>query len=283
MDTRIKQIAIGIIAVLLLNGCAYDLDLKGFLGTSEAVNHRFQSSMEWTVLNQEYEITVDSTAYTFLVGGDSHVGTIINIEKMLQIAVAQGALAVSVAGDVTTGREEGLIRTDSLFRKYPEVAKFIIPGNHDLYFNAWERYFELFGPSVYTLRVISGEEADLFVFLDTGSGTVGLEQFTWLESLLEEESESYRNIIIITHLNFFRNRMTGSTNPLNEEVMTLLDLFAEHSIQLVIQGHDHKRYITEFGETTYLTLDALKDGVKNASYLELRINEENISTVFHEF
>ena len=278
----IKPITLSVFAALLLIGCAYDLDVTGFFGTSESVQDRFLGSLEWTATHEEFEVISDAATYSMLIGGDSHVGTVVNLETMLQKAVAQGALAISIAGDVTTGLEEDHIRTDSIFQAYPEVEKFVVPGNHDLYFKGWDTFFDLFGPSAYTLKIHSRDTSDLFLFLDSGSGTLGVDQLNWLAETLQQERELYRYAIVITHLNFFRNRFTGSTNPINEEVLTLLDLFTENNVQLVIQGHDHKRYETSLGETTYLTLDALKDGTKNASYLELTIDNEGISTVFHE-
>jgi predicted phosphodiesterase len=278
-----KQKILVLIVAVVLNGCAYDLDVTGFFRTSVPVQDRFLGSLEWTATNGEYELKADTTSYSLLIAGDAHVGTVLNLETMLQRAVAQGALAIAIAGDVTTGRVEHMVRTDSLFRVYPEIEKYTVPGNHDLYFEGWKTYYELFGPSAYIVKIRSGEAQDLYIFLDSGSGTLGTDQLTWLKSVLEEERTSFRYTIVVTHLNFFRNRFTGSTNPVNEELLMLLDLFTENNVQLVIQGHDHKRHETSLGATTYLTLDALKDGVQNASYLELRVDEEGIQTVFHAF
>jgi hypothetical protein len=39
---------------------------------------------------------------------------------------------------------------------------------------------------------------------------------------------------------------------------------------MVIMGHDHIRALNQMGNTTYLTLDGLEDGIPNASYLLLK-------------
>jgi hypothetical protein len=282
MDARIKQIAIIFLAACIGHGCEYHLDVTGVAGTDVPIRDRFLDSQEWTAVNGEYEIVTDTTFYSFFVAGDTHVGSIVNLEQMLQKAVEDRAVGVSIAGDVSTGREEDIVRADSILNAYPQVPAFVIPGNHDLYFGGWETFFALFGPSVYTVTIRSEDAQDMFLFLDSGSGTLGVDQLAWLEELLEEERTAFRYVIVITHLNLVNNRLTGSTGPLNEEVVMLFDLFTEHDVQMVIQGHDHRRYETSFGTTTYITLDALKDGDPNASFLELQVNQNGIETVFHE-
>lgn len=270
-----------LIVAIALHGCSYDLDVTGFFGTSVQVRDRFLGSLEWTATNGAYALIADTASYSLLIAGDSHVGTFLNLETMLQKAVAQEALAIAIAGDVSTGLAADMIRTDSIFQAYPAIAKYVVPGNHDLYFEGWKTFFERFGPSAYTVKIHSGEAKDLYIFLDTGSGTLGPDQVTWLKTILEEDRASFRFTTVITHLNLFRNRLTGSTNPVNEEVLMLLDLFTANNVQLVIQGHDHKRFETSLGTTTFLTLDALKDGEKNASFLELRVDNDGIHTSFH--
>ena len=282
MATRIKNIALIGSSFLLMAGCSYDLDLGNAFGTSEAVEGRFAASMEWLAMNSLPEVDAGSDTYTFLVAGDSHLGGAENLSVMLDYSISSGATAVCVAGDLSSGREEDMLRADSLFNAYPGVTRFLIPGNHDLYFDGWEHYLRLYGPSVYTISIQAGTEQDLFLFLDSGTGTHGRSQLAWLKETLAAERELHRYAMIITHNNFFRNRFTGSTNPLNEEVLALLNIFTEHNVDLVIQGHDHKRYETTLGNTLYITMDALKDGDKNASYLELQLGPAGIETTFQD-
>jgi len=156
----------------------------------------------------------------------------------------------------------------------------LVPGNHDLYFGGWESFFDLFGASSYTFSVNRSSSSDLFIFLDSGGGTLGNLQLEWLKELLESDREKYNHVIIVTHVNFFRSHFTHSTNILNEELLFLIDLNARYKVDMVIQGHDHKRYVEQMGHTTYLTLDALKDGTKNASYMELNISESGLNYTF---
>ena len=74
---------------------------------------------------------------------------------------------------------------------------------------------------------------------------------------------------MFTHNNFFRTRHTDSTNPLVEEIDVLVELFTRYNVNMVITGHDHKKDAEVFGKTTYIVMDALKDGQSNAGFFRL--------------
>jgi 3',5'-cyclic AMP phosphodiesterase CpdA len=236
--------------------------------------------MEWNNDHPEREITIASDSYTFLVGSDSHVGGTDNISQFIEAAISKNPIALAISGDVTTGREEDYEVAAAELEALSDIQLCLVPGNHDLYFGGWNTYYELFGPSTYTLTIHTNASSDLYIFLDTGGGTLGTSQLEWLRELLEKERANHRHAIVVTHVNFFRPRFTNSTNLLNEELILLIDLFEKNEVNMVIQGHDHKRFEEHMGHTTYLTLDALKDGTKNASYLELVVSGEEIDYSF---
>jgi 3',5'-cyclic AMP phosphodiesterase CpdA len=188
-----------------------------------------------------------------------------------------------IAGDVTTGKKDDYTVLDSVLQSTTFVQTCLVAGNHDLYFDGWKSFHEMFGSSTYTMQVNTADSSDLFIFLDSGSGTLGTLQLDWLKNLLQTERANYRHVIITTHLNFFRNRMTGSTNPLNEELLVLLDLFERHKVDLLVSGHDHDRYLEVFGHTQYLTLDAMVDEAKQASYMKLTVNGDGLDYQFIKF
>ncbi|MDX1284100.1 MAG: metallophosphoesterase, partial [Draconibacterium sp.] len=136
--------------------------------------------------------------------------------------------------------------------------------------------------STYYFTVNTPNSIDIFICLDTGSGTLGSKQLEWLKQVLEER-HNYRNCMLFTHCNFFRNRHTGSTNPLVEELHVLLELCAKYKVNTVITGHDHKKDVVELGETTFITTDALHDDYKNAGYLQLEISGKDIGYNFINF
>lgn len=256
------------IILLFLVGCEKHLDYKGLFYSEVDVNQRFRESMEWNK-TQARELTVQDTCYKMIFTGDTHIGGIVNLKKVMEIASDSGAVCLSIAGDITSGSvDDYAVAAAMLNADLPyEVA--LTPGNHDLFFGGWQWYYQYFGSSVYTLKVHYGSDTDLLVFLDTGSGTLGSLQFEWLKNELLNRN-NYRNVVVVTHLNFIRNIMASTTNPLVQEMNALLDLFAGNKIALVIMGHDHACYTDRFGFTTYITLDELVDDCPDASYLYVR-------------
>lgn len=274
---------VGILCVFLSLTACDELDLTGLVYTPVPVNTRFEQSMEWNDLHAEREITVNSDTYTILIGGDAHVGGTVNLTRFIQIALNVDAAALSIAGDVCTGNREDYEILKGELEAAGEIPVLLVPGNHDLYFKGWESFYEFFGASVYTLKVHVEEADDLFIFLDTGGGTLGTKQLQWLKDLLITERSKYRNTIVITHLNFFRPRFTTSTNPLNEELIVLIDLFEKYKVNMVIQGHDHLKSEENIGHCKYIILDAMKDDNEKATYLELIISGNSITYNFKDF
>jgi 3',5'-cyclic AMP phosphodiesterase CpdA len=266
--------------LLLLVSCRYDVDVTGFVYSPVPVNERFEKSVQWNSENPLRETTVEGNSYSVLVGSDSHVGGTLNLSRMISRASEEAAAMIAIAGDLSTGWEEDYAIAVAELNGAGTIPVCVVPGNHDLYFGGWESFYSYFGTSSYTMAVHTSDTSDLFIFLDTGGGTLGPKQLEWLKQLLQEEREAYRFVTVITHVNFFRNRFTTSTNILNEELIVMLDLFAKHSVDFVIQGHDHQRHEELFGSTTYITLDALKDGTANASFLQLQVGTETINYRF---
>ncbi len=268
----IKSVLAAVI-VCGLHSCSDELDMSGIFISRDQVNERFSQSMEWNNLHPYETIVINAGDYVFLAAGDCHVGGTSNMERFSIEAARPDISFFVVAGDVTTGQEEDYdILRDHLNHHYT-IPFFMVAGNHDLYFNGWSTFYSYFGSSTYTFIAETPDARDLFICLDSGSGTLGDRQIDWLQNLLEDTRRGYRNCIIITHSNFFRSRRTLSTTPLVEELYFLLDLFSDNNVDMVIMGHDHERSVELFGNTVYLTLDALEDGFDDASLV--RIENKN--------
>lgn len=265
---------------LFIGSCRFDVDMSGFVYTPVPVKERFALSMQWNTDQPPREIYVEGDQYLIMAGSDAHVGGTDNLSEFVRSAVESGAAMIAVAGDIVTGWEDDYAIAAAELEGAGSIPLCMVPGNHDLYFNGWKSFYDYFGASVFTFTVHTTDTSDLYVFLDSGGGTLGGDQMQWLKELLSKERGDHRHVCVITHVNFFRNRFTLSTNPLNEEILTLLDLFAENRIDMVIQGHDHKRYEALFGNTTYITLDAMQDENEDASYLKLDVNSDRISHSF---
>jgi predicted phosphodiesterase len=187
-----------------------------------------------------------------------------------------------LAGDLVTGRREDYLVFKELVDSV-EKPLFTMVGNHDLFYDGWKTYYEFFGTSTYYFLISTPEATDIYICLDSGGGTLGKSQTDWLVNLLETKRDEYRHCFVITHVNMLRTRRTTSANPLTEEVAFLLDLFAKHDVDMVINGHDHLQDAVKFGNTTYLITDALTDTYEDAGYLVLDIGETAMDYEFVRF
>ncbi|MPN25594.1 hypothetical protein SDC9_173006 [bioreactor metagenome] len=150
-----------------------------------------------------------------------------------------------------------------------------------MYFDGWKHYFRLFGSSVYYFTIQTPSKEDIYICLDSGSGTLGKSQLKWLKELLQNRRQFYDKCVIFTHVNFFRDRHTLSTNPLINELLVLMDLFEKYEVDYVVMGHDHVRAVNVLGKTTYVTLDALEKKKLEAGLLKLKIKSSGIQHEFH--
>jgi len=248
-----------------------DADLTGFLYSADPVNERVEQSLKWNENHPAKDLIVNSTDYSLLIAGDSEIGSTANLDTLIARAKKPGVAGYVVVGDITSGDPKGYdILEHDLDEKNPDHAFYIL-GNHDLFFDGWEKYYNYFGSSTYAFTVKAGDTSDLYICLDSGNGTIGSRQLKWLSDLLAKERKNHRFCIIFNHVNFFREHHTFSANPLVDELHVLMDLFYKNSVDMVIMGHDHRRSEEYFANTHYITLDAFFDGYKEASYLRLEI------------
>ena len=281
MEHKLKTIILLLSAILL---CSCEkVEIRGMFISTELVDERFEESMVWNASHPYKEIEVPTDTYTLLFGGDSHVGGTVNFTKFIQDATEINASAIVMVGDITTGRPEDYTLFVSLLPHPDSLASFTMLGNHDLFFNGWESYRSLLGTSSYYFTVKTPQGVDLYICTDSGSSTLGPKQTKWLKDLLDNERDNYGRCVFFTHVNFFRDRHTSSTNPMIEEMYVLMDLFVKHRVDMVVMGHDHKRSIEQLGNTTYITMDALVDEFEDASYMKLNVTNGSISYEFVDF
>jgi predicted phosphodiesterase len=250
---------------------------------AETANQRFTQSMDWNKNHPYREIVVPSDDYLILSMADSHVGSTNNLDSFFNIAKTEKASAAVMVGDLTTGKEEDYAIFDQHLPFDDSLQLFFLAGNHDLHYNGWKEFYARYGSSTYLFTVKTPNATDLFICLETGGGTLGDKQLNWLTNVLQTMRTGYRYCMVFTHNNFFRTRHTDSTNPLVEELQVLLDLFTKHHVDMVITGHDHRRDLVEFGTTSYIVMDALKDGLSNAGYFQTRVRSGKIEYEFKNF
>ena len=269
-----------VLLATMLSGCTSTLDFSGFFFPADLVDSRFTQSDQWNQTHPFKNMVVTSENYQLLVAADSHIGPVVNFNKFLTEASKPENTAFVMVGDIVTGHKEDYLVFKNELPDFNQVHYFLMAGNHDLYFDGWKTFYDYFGSSTYYFTVQTPTESDLYICLDSGSGTLGGKQLAWLKNVLSSKRANYRNCVVFSHVNFFRNRHTGSTNPLVDELYVLMDLFETYKVNMVISGHDHVRSINNFGFTTYITLDGLLDSNQNASYLKLKVNAEKAGYEF---
>lgn len=267
---------------IFCQGCISDYDLIGLIYSTDGANARFEHSDEWNKAHPFKNLVVNGDEYQILVAADSHVGGVSNLEVFLTESKKAENSAFVLVGDITSGKKKDYLTLKNELPGYTEVPNFLMVGNHDLYFDGWKTYFDYFGSSTYCYTIQTNAATDLFICLDSGNGTLGNKQLAWLESVLAAGRSNYRNCIVFSHVNFFLNRHTTSANPLVNELYVLMDLFQKYKVDFVISGHDHERSFNEFGYTTYITLDALLDGLPNASFMKLYYRNGKLGYTFQE-
>ena len=140
---------------------------------------------------------------------------------MYNEASAKSADGVLMIGDLCSGNEEDYDTLNAVINRYSHLPSLQLVGNHDLYFEGWQYFYNYFGSSTYYFSVSTPSDSDLFIMLDTGGGTLGDLQLEWLKNLLNTEREKFRNCIVLTHNNIIKSRFTTSTLPMQEEVKVL--------------------------------------------------------------
>jgi 3',5'-cyclic AMP phosphodiesterase CpdA len=279
MEITINKVAVLLILSLIFSSCK-KFELRGFVTSYESAEERFDMSMDWNTDHPFRELIVPADNYSIYVMGDSHLGDTINLNLFLKKAIKMKAVAAVMDGDLTNGHSEDYQSFQKLVNENDSLISFKILGNHDLYFDGWKQFYPRFGSSTYYFSVKTPASSDLFICLDSGNGTLGRKQLHWLKNILETERSKYRHCVLFTHINFWMIRHTISANLSVEELRVLMELCIEHKVEMVISGHDHEKNVVEFGNTTYITLDALQDDFADAGYLVLSSKDGNINYEF---
>jgi UDP-2,3-diacylglucosamine pyrophosphatase LpxH len=259
-----------------VSSCKKENDIIGFVYSPETADNRFEQSQTWNESHPFKYLTVNVDNYSILAASDTHIGGIANFSNFLIEAKKPEYVGFVMVGDIVTGLKDDYSNFQQLLPNYDEKPFFLLVGNHDLFFDGWKIFFDDFGTSTYWFTVQTPHANDIFICLDSGSGTLGTKQLTWLKNTLATQRNKFRNCIIFSHVNFFRNRHSGSSSLLVSELYVLLDLFAQNKVNMVVSGHDHVRALNIFGNTTYIIIGALRDSNPTAGYLKISIMDGKI-------
>ena len=279
----VKHISALVFAAAMMWGCNM-YDFKGMImPTGDGVQARFEQSQN---MNKDLKVGTVSAQedYIFYAATDPHVYKTNRNLKLFNDALRNDGEAVFgvILGDCTDGHDNLPSYVEALTydpdRHAYNQALFQVLGNHDLYFNGWVLFKEKIGPSTFWFEVDYEGGKDLYISLDTATGTLGRKQTQWFKTFLKENRQKYRHCIILTHTNLFYtdNSQTSSGNMPIEEVYSLLDLLGRHNVSLVLQGHDHYREDLTYDNVRYTVLGTIKDESDAPEYLKLKVNNEGI-------
>jgi hypothetical protein len=220
MENRFEKVA-GLILLSLVFSCCQKVELRGLVHSYESADERFNLSMNWNLEHPFREIKVPNDDYSIYVMGDSHVGGTKNLDLFLTKAKKMNPAATVMDGDLTDGHAESYEHFQQHLQAQDSLLTYQIAGNHDLYFEGWKKFYNCFGSSTYLFSVKTPDSSDLYICIDSGSGTLGRKQIDWLKDILGTERSNYRHCVIFTHINLFRIRHTLSANFSIEELHVL--------------------------------------------------------------
>lgn len=273
------------IAMVLVAGifvCCETIDIKGLvMPTGDVVDKRFEKSMSLTD-NKAVANIEAKESYTFYVCADPHIdNTNENLREFsTRLRNSKDAMFGIVLGDCYS-RISAMPTYIEALKYVPGVQAtdtpiFSLLGNHDIYHRGWDKYSEQLGASVYWFDVQYATGGDLFIALDSASGTLGKQQMDWLRKFLAEERDKYRHCVILTHTNLFYtdNSQLGSSNMALEETAALTELFSRHRVTLCLQGHDHYREDLVLGGVRYTIVGTISDNAQRAEYLSIRLSDK---------
>ena len=285
----VKNIALFTVAALFV-GCN-SVDMKGLVApTGDVVDSRFEQSIAMTEDKSVATLEVEES-YTFHVCTDPHINETYNNLREFATRLRNDASVDFgiVLGDCTDSRNAFQNYVDALsFVEGEQQANkpiFSLIGNHDLFFKGWNEYAKLLGPSVYWFEVKSGSSKDLFITLDSASGTLGKKQMEWLKNILATERANYRHCVVLTHTNLFYtdNTQQGSGNMALEETALLADLFSRNKVTLCLQGHDHYREDLTLDGVRYTIVGAIRDEAENPEYLAITMSNSGAEYSWEDF
>ena len=105
MENKLKISSILIFLSFLITSCYGVLDYSGVLYSPDRVDSRFEQSDTWNQTHPYKILTVNSENYQLLVAGDSHIGGLVNFDKLVKEAKKPENLAFVMVGDIVTGEK----------------------------------------------------------------------------------------------------------------------------------------------------------------------------------
>ena len=198
---------------------------------------RFFASLQLTA--PELQVTLgDPSAFSFAMVGDLHIQNANTawLERMLTELDGRGTPFLVLLGDmVDQGSREDFQGLITLLENRGWKDKtLMVVGNHDVFYEGWEHYKTLVGPSHYRVKVGSLN----FIAVDTGDGTVGQDQFDWLQGELAK-IPGEPTFIISHYLPVIPGIRTYLKLASETESLRLMNLASDSGVMGWLGGHYH--------------------------------------------
>lgn len=239
---------------------------------------RFYDNMSGQLTSFTAATLVDSSNYSFSVHGDTHIGATGGnaMKRALQDSKNDGDSFAIIAGDITnTGLDSEF---DSFNGQVGEVSFTVFPaiGNHDIFFDGWNRYKKKIGRSMYTVN--AGTQTQIF-FMDSANGVFGQEQLDWLRSELAASSKALK--IVVTHFPLFVGEFSSIFKHASDEEVTLFkSIMQDYNVKLVLAGHYHGYADKTIGVTRYIVTGGcnnILDFGQISHYIKVTVTNLDIS------
>ncbi|OHD14762.1 MAG: hypothetical protein A2086_07045 [Spirochaetes bacterium GWD1_27_9] len=234
--------------LLVFVSCDF-IDFGGMFVSSQ-IDDRFREKDSLKNFNPP-QIT-DTNNFSFLVISDTHYyKTQLNYIKDIENNKNNWNISfIVINGDIV---QNGLKEAFNLVKE--DIAQTTLPiypviGNHDVYFNGFDTYKEVFGRTIYDFKI--GETH--LIFLDTANGTLGEGQKNYLIDTLKNSTA--KNKIVFTHYSFIDKEVESATSVSNlEESYFIFDLFEKYKVNYCITGHLHFSDYKEIRGTKYIIVN----------------------------
>jgi len=122
------------------------------------------------------------------------------------------------------------------------IPVYTVTGNHDLYNSGWQYWSAMVYPETSFYRLKTSDFS--WYFLDSGSGSLGTDQYDALKEAMEADSNSK---VVMLHYPLYADGTFYACLQNTYERDKLITLFAKQSVQLVLDGHTHAYHTYDFG------------------------------------
>lgn len=269
---------------LLLVACNPNYDMIGMInGSSPEIAQRFAESRRYSDSVGVVHMQMPEN-YRLFICTDSHIdSTHYGLEKFIRTYKADTHPHMCLyLGDLINASKhyahaDSILHLDGVMSTAADSV-FMTCGNHDIYFNQWHIWQQLYGSSTYWFDTRDGSKLlDLYICLDTAEGTLGTDQMKWLKELLAAKKDAgYRRIIVFTHTHLFKqDNSQGHTSNLSmEETYELTSVLSQAGVAFYLAGHDHSREVTDYAGVKYITVDSSTDAEPEPYFLVMEMGRD---------